>query len=116
MLGVDSRLKAVVSRALELSPYDFTITSGKRSAAEQNALYKKKASQLDGYNKKSKHQLGLAVDFMAYDENGKGTWDWKYYDAVSQAFKQAANELGVAITWGGDWVTFKDGPHIELRA
>jgi peptidoglycan L-alanyl-D-glutamate endopeptidase CwlK len=28
--------------------------------------------------------------------------------------KAAAKELGVAITWGGDWVSFKDGPHWEL--
>ncbi|MEZ8138652.1 M15 family metallopeptidase, partial [Vibrio splendidus] len=25
-----------------------------------------------------------------------------------------ADELGIPIVWGGDWVSFKDGPHIEL--
>jgi peptidoglycan L-alanyl-D-glutamate endopeptidase CwlK len=28
--------------------------------------------------------------------------------------KAAAKEHGVAIVWGGDWRTFKDGPHFEL--
>ncbi len=28
--------------------------------------------------------------------------------------KQAAEELGVEIVWGGDWVTIKDGPHFQL--
>jgi peptidoglycan L-alanyl-D-glutamate endopeptidase CwlK len=28
--------------------------------------------------------------------------------------KTAAAELGVAIVWGGDWKSFKDGPHFEL--
>jgi peptidoglycan L-alanyl-D-glutamate endopeptidase CwlK len=28
--------------------------------------------------------------------------------------KQAAQDKGVAIVWGGDWTTFKDGPHFEL--
>jgi peptidoglycan L-alanyl-D-glutamate endopeptidase CwlK len=28
--------------------------------------------------------------------------------------KAAAKELGVSIVWGGDWRTFKDGPHFEL--
>ena len=76
MIGVHDRLKAVVRRALELSPYDFAITSGKRSAFEQKALYDKGASQLDGTHKISKHQLGRAVDFMVYDEHGKGTWEF----------------------------------------
>ncbi|MEZ8481981.1 M15 family metallopeptidase, partial [Vibrio splendidus] len=49
-----------------------------------------------------------------YDENNKVTWDFKYYDAISKAFKQAARELNVAIVWGGDWKSLKDGPHIEL--
>jgi hypothetical protein len=28
--------------------------------------------------------------------------------------KAAAEELGVALDWGGDWKKFKDGPHFEL--
>jgi len=26
----------------------------------------------------------------------------------------AAADLGVQIIWGGDWLTFRDGPHFEL--
>lgn len=114
MLGVHGDLKKVVRRALELSPYDFGITSGKRTAEEQSALFKKGASQLDGYSKKSRHQTGHAIDFVVYDENSKVTWGFSYYEQVSWAFKQAAKELNVPIVWGGDWVSFKDGPHVEL--
>lgn len=114
MTGVHPDLKKVVRRALTLSPFDFGITSGKRSAKEQNTLFKRGASQLDGYARKSRHQSGHAVDFVIYDENGKGTWAFSYYEQVSWAFKQAANELDIPIVWGGDWITFKDGPHIEL--
>lgn len=28
--------------------------------------------------------------------------------------KAAAKELGVLIVWGGDWTSFRDGPHFEL--
>jgi peptidoglycan L-alanyl-D-glutamate endopeptidase CwlK len=28
--------------------------------------------------------------------------------------KAAAAEEGVALVWGGDWKTFRDGPHFEL--
>ncbi|HGC3467746.1 TPA: M15 family metallopeptidase, partial [Escherichia coli] len=24
-------------------------------------------------------------------------------------------ELGIAIEWGGDWKTLKDGPHFQLK-
>ncbi|CAK2168593.1 peptidoglycan LD-endopeptidase CwlK [Vibrio crassostreae] len=114
MIGVHGDLKRVVRRAIELTPFDFGIISGKRTAEEQNALFKKGASQLDGYSKKSRHQSGHAIDFVVYDENSKVTWGFSYYEQVSWAFKQAAKELNVPIIWGGDWVSFKDGPHVEL--
>ncbi|EOG5906825.1 M15 family metallopeptidase [Vibrio vulnificus] len=114
MMGVHNDLKRVVRRAIELTPFDFGITAGNRTAEEQNVLYKQGSSTLDGYNKISRHQTGHAIDFVAYDENGKVTWSMAYYEAISGAFKQAASELGYPIIWGGDWSSFVDGPHIEL--
>ncbi|CAH6917566.1 Peptidase_M15_4 domain-containing protein [Vibrio chagasii] len=114
MLGVHGDLKKVVRRALELSPYDFGITEGLRTAKRQYQLYQEGLSQLDGAKRLSRHQSGHAIDFVAYDENNKVTWDFKYYAAISRAFKQAAREMNVAIVWGGDWKSLKDGPHIEL--
>jgi len=29
--------------------------------------------------------------------------------------KDAAKQEGFSIVWGGDWRTFKDGPHFELN-
>lgn len=115
MIGVHSDLKAVAYRALEITPYDFGVTCGTRSASEQNALYKEGKSQLDGYNKISRHQTGHAIDIKVYDENGKITWDIRYFKAVAGAFKMAANELNIPIIWGGDWTSLVDGPHFELN-
>jgi peptidoglycan L-alanyl-D-glutamate endopeptidase CwlK len=28
--------------------------------------------------------------------------------------KRAAQEVGVPVEWGGDWKSFKDGPHWQL--
>ncbi|MCA3382317.1 MAG: M15 family metallopeptidase [Roseomonas sp.] len=36
------------------------------------------------------------------------------YAQLASAVKGAAQKLGVAITWGGDWPSFPDGPHFEL--
>ena len=39
---------------------------------------------------------------------------WPLYEQLGAAMKAAAKELGVPIVWGGDWPTFRDGPHFEL--
>ncbi|MNY03882.1 hypothetical protein D3C86_1365250 [compost metagenome] len=41
-------------------------------------------------------------------------WDWPLYHKLAAAMKRAAAEQGTKITWGGDWRTFKDGPHFEV--
>ena len=51
---------------------------------------------------KSKHLEGRAVDLMAYVD-GKGVWELNVYDDLSDAMKEAAKELGVAIKWGAAW-------------
>ena len=33
---------------------------------------------------------------------------------LADAMKQAATIEDVDIEWGGDWRTFKDGPHFQL--
>jgi peptidoglycan L-alanyl-D-glutamate endopeptidase CwlK len=62
---------------------------------------------------KSRHLTGHAIDFAPVVA-GKVTWKWPAFHPIAAAFKQAAKELKVRIVWGGDWRTFKDGPHIEL--
>jgi len=41
-------------------------------------------------------------------------WDWPLYYKLAEIIKKAAADEQVPITWGGDWVSFKDGPHFEL--
>ena len=45
---------------------------------------------------------------------GKISWDWPPFYTIAATMKAAAAENNVPIVWGGDWVTFKDGPHFEL--
>lgn len=111
LAGVHPDLQAVTRRALELTEVDFTVIDGRRTKAEQREMVRKGASR----TMNSRHLTGHAIDFMALDANGKGTWDWPYYVQVAEAFKQAADELGIPIVWGGDWPSLRDGPHIELE-
>lgn len=108
--GVDERLVQVAHLALQLSPVDFGITEGVRTLERQKELVRAGASR----TLKSKHLEGKAIDVVAY-VGGKVAWDWPLYEKIAKAFKQAAAELDVNIKWGGDWATFKDGPHFQLE-
>ena len=107
--GVHPDLVKVVERAIDLSPVDFTVLEGLRSPERQQILVASGASQ----TLNSRHITGHAVDLGAWVDN-QVDWSWPLYHKIANAMKAAANELGVAIVWGGDWKTFKDGPHFEL--
>jgi len=110
LAGVHPRLVAVVRRAAELSDLDFIVTEGVRTLERQTELYNKGASQ----TMKSKHLTGHAVDLAAL-VGSEVRWDWPLYAKLAGAMKAAAAELGTVITWGGDWTSFKDGPHFEIN-
>ena len=107
--GVNPDMVAIVHRAAELSPVYFVVTEGLRTVQRQAELVAKGASR----TMNSKHLTGRAVDVAAFPNN-KLSWELRYYKTISEAFKQAARELGVKIRWGGDWKSFVDSPHFEL--
>jgi peptidoglycan L-alanyl-D-glutamate endopeptidase CwlK len=107
--GVHPDLVRVVERAIELSTVDFTVLEGLRTPERQQTLVASGASQ----TLNSRHITGHAVDLGAWVDN-QVDWSWPLYAKIANAMKAAAKELGVAIVWGGDWRTFKDGPHFEL--
>lgn len=109
LVGIHPDLVAVMHKALEYSPIDFVIIEGLRTVNRQKELFAAGATK----TMNSRHLTGHAVDVAAW-VGGSVRWDWPLYDGIAVAVKRAAKELGVCITWGGDWVSFKDGPHFEL--
>lgn len=107
--GVHQDLVDVVKRAIEITECDFTVLEGVRSKTKQEQLVKAGASK----TLNSRHLTGHAVDLGAY-LGGSVRWDWPLYYKIAGAMKTAAAELGTPIEWGGDWRTFKDGPHFQL--
>lgn len=107
--GVHPDLVRVVERAIEITEIDFAVLEGVRSKTRQEQLVKAGASQ----TMRSRHLTGHAVDLGAYVA-GSVRWDWPLYHKLAVAVKQAAAELQIPIEWGGDWATFKDGPHWQL--
>jgi peptidoglycan L-alanyl-D-glutamate endopeptidase CwlK len=109
LIGVHADLVRVVERALEITTVDFIVLEGLRTPERQKALRDAGASQ----TLNSRHITGHAVDLGALID-GEVRWDWPLYHKIAAAMKEAAKEFNVSIVWGGDWRTFKDGPHFEL--
>jgi len=108
--GVHPDLVLVVERAIQITKVDFSVLEGLRTPARQKKLKAAGASK----TLKSGHLSGHAVDLGAYIKGVGICWDWPLYHKIAKAMKQAAKELDIPIKWGGDWKSFKDGPHFEL--
>jgi len=107
--GVHPDLVRVVKRAISISDIDFTVIEGLRTIARQKELFAKGATK----TMRSRHIHGFAVDIAPYVA-GSIRWDWPLFDKIEEAMKKAAKLENVSVTWGGDWKSFKDGPHWEL--
>ena len=87
-----------------------------RSIEEQNKLYNQKPKVTNAKGGQSIHNYGLAFDIvLLYDKDNNGTFesaswelnkDWK---TVTDYFKSKG------YSWGGDWTSFKDYPHFEVK-
>jgi len=125
--GLHPDLVAVVTRAIQLTTQDFSVTCGVRTLAEQKELYaqgRTKPGQIVTWTLNSRHLpsadgLGRAVDLAPYPI------DWNTlskFDAIAKAMFAASKELGIPIRWGADWDQNgkprergeTDSPHFEL--
>lgn len=107
--GLHPDLVRVMRRAIAMTTVDFTVIEGLRTLARQKQLVAAGAST----TMRSRHLTGHAID-IAPLVNGQVRWDWPLYHRLAPVVKEAARLEGVPIEWGGDWRTFKDGPHWQL--
>ena len=106
-----------MDRALQEAPFAFVVTEGLRTIERQRELVRVGASNILN----SRHLTGHAVDLVPYvdiDKDGRveveEMYAWPLYHKLAPAIKAAAATEKVAIVGGGDWRSFKDGPHWEL--
>lgn len=85
-----------------------------RTVAEQDALYAQGRTKPGaivtngkGSNYGSQHQWGIAFDFF---KNVAG----HAYDDLNFFARVGALGKSIGLGWGGDWVSFKDRPHLYL--
>ena len=105
--GVHPDLVAVVKLAISITEQDFTVIEGIRNINRQRELVK--AGKSTTMN--SRHITGHAVDMVPWPVDWN---DLERFEVMSEAMKQAAEELDTPLVWGGDWKSFYDAPHFEL--
>lgn len=119
---IEPDLRQVVNRCIERGN-KFIVLYGIRTLAEQKALYaqgRTTKGKIVTWTIKSRHLpnkngLSEAVDLAPIKDDGSVDWnDLRAFDRLGAEMKASAKEVGVAITWGGDWVKRKDRPHFEL--
>lgn len=112
--GVHPDLVRVVRRAATNTPLRFAVLEGPRTVARQKQLVAQGASKtMNSRHIPGADGLAKAVD-IAPLLNGKVSWDWPLYYRLADAVKAAAKAENIPIEWGGDWRSFKDGPHWQL--
>lgn len=110
LADIHTDLAHIVRQALILSPVDFTVIEGVRTLQRQQQLVASGASR----TMFSRHLTGHAVDIAPWINHTIPWNDWQAFECVAQAMKQVALDMSIPLVWGGDWKTFKDGPHFEL--
>ena len=108
--GVNADLIKVLKRAQQLSKVKFHIHEGLRTLERQREMVRR------GWSKTmdSEHLKGRAVDVRADGDPAVGALDRKKYEEINRAMRQASEEAGIPVEWGGDWKKFKDVPHFQF--
>lgn len=103
--------------------FNFTILEGHRNKARQNKAFDEGRSKVKWPEGKHNRTPSEAVDIapwpVSWDDNTKNLA--RFY-LLAGAMRQAAQELGIKLRWGGDWDSdldltdqrFDDLPHFEI--
>jgi len=107
---------------------DFSVIEGHRSVERQQELFEQGVTQINGKDKKSRHNYepSEAFDLLPYPAVLHGVNIWHDHDRFTHFagfVLGIATSLGVSLRWGGDWNSdfsmedtgFHDLPHFELR-
>jgi peptidoglycan L-alanyl-D-glutamate endopeptidase CwlK len=99
--------RALITRAAGAG-IKIEVISGTRTYEEQRVLYEKRPPVTKAPPGYSNHNFGIAFDV--------GVFEGTKYLGESPKYK-AVGALGVTLglEWGGNWKTFVDEPHFQLR-
>ena len=118
----DSDLVLLMVQALAdpACPCDVTVIEGHRGEARQNEMHATGKSQLRWPRSRHNSTPSMAVDVAPY-VRGAVSWDWDDYHPLAEHIKatwarlKAEKKVVGELEWGGDWRSFKDGPHWQIN-
>jgi len=129
------QIKIFMSEVLNISKVDISIIDGVRNVEQQQILFLKGVTELDGINELSDHQLekyddnlGRAIDVIPYVK-GVNIWDvdnhkinllwselFRAILRVDRIWKQYHNiDVGLELGWTYDIGGGRDYPHISFK-
>jgi peptidoglycan L-alanyl-D-glutamate endopeptidase CwlK len=89
------------------------VICGARNQADQDVAFATKKSRLQWPNSRHNSTPSEAVDLVPLPLD----WDdIASFTTMAQVVKDTAAALSIQIEWGGDWTTFKDFDHFQLKA
>ncbi len=143
LLAEPFRLKAErLMEQIEREGLPFRVFETRRTMTRTQTLYMQGRAYQAGVLKKvgptvsnarpgeSPHNFGLAMDLVLVTDPEHTWWDghahelpkgpWDLGDSHRPIIKLAWDRLGRCaracdLVWGGDWTSFKDWPHVEIK-
>lgn len=116
--GVHPDLVRVVRAAALMLPFRIRITCGMRTVAEQRVLVSLgKSRTMKSLHLRQPDGHSHAVDTVAMFD-GEPDWASENFFTIAEAFRTAANQCAVRVTWGGIWhppLNDIHGPLTEYR-
>ncbi len=118
---VEEKKNTLVNEAANKN-IDVVITEGIRSFEKQNELYQQGRTTQGNIVTNTRagesyHNYGLAFDFALLDASGHIIWNTQYDgngNGKSDWFEVAEMGKELGFDWGGDWINFKDYPHLQM--
>ena len=103
-------IQKVLSEAIKY--FDFSVLCGYRNQEDQDKAYSDGFSKVKFPNGKHNTNPSLAVDIAPYPIN----WDdISRFHFMAGVILTVANQLNIELEWGGNWKSFKDYPHFQLK-
>lgn len=95
---------------------DFTVICGTRGREEQERAKRAGHSKASFGQSPHNYKPAMAFDFLPYPFKG---WEddniVQDLREIAEIMKREAHRLGISVEYGGDWKTFKDYPHMQLK-
>lgn len=112
------KVKALKLKLLELTGYEWFVAQGRRTIADQNALYAHGRNDDQPIVTKAKggqsaHNFGLAVDMVPLSMEGQSrlTMDWDAKDSMFKQYADIAQSMGFVA--GYYFRSIHDPDHVE---